>query len=405
MSKLSLFIQNEGQTYTLKPEREYLVGSGSDSNIPISGINVASQHLKFSFNQLSHTWYVYNLDSNQGTLINNQRIGEYPIRGQTQIIIGHNIVLIATPEIYPVNSIQAQVPQANTPGNFSQPQVPSSNPLPVPPPVPVGQSPINFNVSGTSPLRKLTWEEYVSEQVQKQPNWWTRVSTRFALATGFRNTPWMLEFSGYTIKGGNSLNAFQGYIIPDFQEPEDKIRQEIQTQVSQLRQYRNTDCFVAELTDAHIADSASQAFLGVELFPIQRGNISDFRNFCVVSYHRVRTYLLVENYGTDLFVSWITRFEPEPSPVFLILWLAVSILLTLILLSNTQGNLLIGSVPLSLWSIIYLLIPTIMLKLKILPKKANARLIIGVTLFLYFIFVMGLLTTLAINQINQFSPY
>jgi hypothetical protein len=371
--QLKLFLEQTNQSWTLKPNREYVIGSGSDCDIPLSFVNVVSdRHLKLSFNQLTNTWHAYDLGGSKGTFVDNQPITDYPIKTQTKIVLAGGIFLVATPEgatstaptpppLYTVPRTQAIEDRMNRRSIHA---------------IDSGDVRHEFSQS-----KMLTWEEYVEKQVRKQLDGLARWATRFYLVTGFRNTPWVRRY------GSIGFDAFDGYIIPDFPESAETIAIGIEKQLGQLKQYQNTDCFVAKLTDAHIADSETQKFLGVELFPVIRGGKADYRRFSIVSYHRVRTYLLVENYGTDLFVSWVTRFEPEPTPVVMGLWLLLASILTLILLPTTQGNLYLSSIPICIWILIYIATPKVMQGGGVVPKKANSRLLIFCLLIIYFVFI------------------
>ncbi|TBR61728.1 hypothetical protein B4U84_13410 [Westiellopsis prolifica IICB1] len=64
--KLSLLLEQTGQSWTITPNREYVVGSGKDCDIYLPNNNVVStHHLKLSFNQQSNTWHVLDLGSSQ----------------------------------------------------------------------------------------------------------------------------------------------------------------------------------------------------------------------------------------------------------------------------------------------------------------------------------------------------
>ncbi|MBZ8180734.1 FHA domain-containing protein [Oscillatoria salina] len=393
--KLKVSYEQTGQSWTLKPNREYVVGSGEDCDIFLPNVSVVSErHLKFSFNQLKNTWHLYDLGSSSGTFVENIPVTDYAIAAPTNIRIASGIFLVATP--IPDTASPTSAPPAPPP-IYTPPTLDSR--LPPPPVVPnstpgipvttnrnsaINKDNQNQNLTRKSsssqptpkpklsPLPVLTWKEYVDKQVKKQLDVSSSTATKFCLITGFRNTPWIREY------GQTGFRAFDGYIIPNFQGSVDRVIAEIEDNLGQLRQDEDTDCFIAKLTDAHIADSATQKFLGVELFPIRRGIVQrgDYRRFCVVAYHRVRTYLLVEKYGSDLFVSWITRFEPQPTPVIMIVWALVASLLAIVLGSTSQNFFLFLLFPLIWWEI-YILTPIIMESMGILPKKANARLIIG----------------------------
>lgn len=367
-------VQQTGGTdknWTLKPNSECIIGSGSgcDITLPYPDI-VSDRHLRLYFDQYTQTWQAQDLVSSNGTFIDSQRITDYQITKKTRIAVGGGIFITVTPEGNVVSNAPAHR---------------------------------NTNRNQSYSRKVLSWREFVSKQVAKKPEGHEGIgglATWFHMTTGFRNTPWIRGF-GSNDKS-NNFNSFDGYILPDFKESEQAITDAIEERLSKMQQYQDTDCFIARLTDAHIADSATQSFLGVELFPIRRSklNEADYRRFCVVSYHRVRTYLLVENYGSDLFVSWVTRFEPDPTSVIMVLWLILAIVLTLFALPTNNFYMIIT--PLTIWSEIYWLTPLIMQSMNIVPKKANARLVMGLlvvpTLFLISI-------AAGITAFQRYFPY
>jgi hypothetical protein len=103
----------------------------------------------------------------------------------------------------------------------------------------------------------------------------------------------------------------------------------------------------------------------------------------------VRTYILIEKYGVDVFVTWITRFEPTPTPDVMRLWLILAIFMTLI--SMVSGNLPLIVSPLLIWSEVYLGVPAIMEGMGMLPKKANAHFVISILLVPSIFLLMSLI--------------
>lgn len=366
--QLKLFLEQTGQTWTLKPSRAYIIGSGEGCDISLAQtIGVAPQHFKLSFDPVANQWSVEDLGSS-GTVINGQPIIQAAITAQTRISIAGNLVLVATPEFAAVAAgIPASPPLYTPPANGS-----TYNYIAQELPAQARVYTVRPSNSRQGRLAVLTWKEFVDQQLSKLPSNQAGLATRFGLLTGFRETPWIRRNS---IEVG--LSSFDGYIIPDFQGSVETVTATIQDKVGQLQRYDDTDCFIAELTDAHIDDSTYQKLWDVELFAVQRANnnpSADYRNFCVTSYHRVRTYLLIEQYGTDLFIGWITRFEPSPK-VGLVFWLSVSLLLAI---TNVMtNNLALVIMPLLLWAEVYLATPTIIGALGILPKKANALLVMS----------------------------
>jgi FHA domain len=396
--KLELSLENSNHSWPLTPDKSYIIGSDTscDFTLPLAE-NVRGQHLKFSFDQANNCWLAEDLSGRRGTIVNNMLVAIALIKGITRIVISDEIVLIATPEFATAPPVAAPI----IPAPVVAPTLVASAPVPAPampnvyvpnpnlynsgyagtptngnnpPPPVVSRSEVSSGISRASAeeLRVLTWAQYVQKQSLEHGKKSLAMDwiINFALKTGFRNTPWMKDIDGY--------------IIPNFKGSAESVSAAIEKEVGLLRQYEETDCYISSLTDAHIADSGTQSFLGVELFPIIRSrhhNKGDYRKFCITAYHRIRTYLLVEKYGNDLFVSWITRFEPTPSPVGMTLFLVIALLGSVILLFSVMSagfkGLIFATIPMVLWWSFFYLTPWIMSSLKILPKKANAKLVIG----------------------------
>jgi pSer/pThr/pTyr-binding forkhead associated (FHA) protein len=371
--KLKLLVEKTGQQYTLKPSNEYVVGSGLDCDIIVDADKVIGErHLKLSFD--ANAWRLLDLGSPLGTFINDQQVTDYWLTDQARVRLGDSFFL----RVFPEGSAVAQ-------------QIPSVYQQPVTTPTPVHAydayssgraNPTNYPQSvsrdSLTPLQVLTWRKFVFQQASQQATPLANSATWFHLTTGYRNTPWIRGYSEGS--HSNNFNSFDGYVIPNFKGSVETVIIAVRDKMGLLRNYKNTDCFIARLTDAHIADSATQRFFGVELFPIVRESGEnakpDFRDFTVISYHRVRTYLLIEKYGADLFVSWITRFEPAPTSAIMILWLVLAVLFTLGLFATQNGWLII--LPLTLWFEVHWAVPQVMQSMNILPKRANANLFTGI---------------------------
>jgi pSer/pThr/pTyr-binding forkhead associated (FHA) protein len=390
--KLKLVAEQTGQSWTLKPKRDYIIGSDSDCDINIERPDVvSSKHLKISFDPTINTWYLYDLGSATGTFVNQQRVNDCPINSQTRIGLGNNYFLTAAPELAPV--AQASTAHNSTSTNDGYGHNSYNNGLNG------GTTAYHQPVSkgNTSSLQVISWKKYVQQQINKKSSPFAKFSMWFHLITGYRNTPWVRAYGNST---GNNFNAFDGYIIPNFKGSIEKVVSEIQNSVSSLRQYQDTDCYVTKLTDAHIADSASQGFFGVELFPIVRGDKNpqhDYREFLVASHNRVKTYLLVEKYGTDLFVNWITRFEPEPTSIIIGIWSVIAGIVTLLMFASQNLPLII--LPFTLWLCVYWGTPLIMESLQVVPKRANAN------FFMITISLLSLIILMAIAGITMAKSY
>jgi FHA domain len=418
--KLELSLENTNNSWPLTPDRVYIAGSDTtcDLTLPVSE-NVRPKHLKFAFDKSNSCWMVEDLSGRRGTIVNNTLVAIALLKGVSRIVISDSVVIIATPEF--ATAPAAVAPAAPVPSvapTLAAPNQPAQNAYAQPnaytPPTPnvynpgYGAAPINATPSpvvrnevssgvsraSVEELRILTWPQYVERQAFEygKKGLASRWNVNFALKTGMRDTPWI----------GSKEKQPDGYIIPNFNGSVEDVALEIEKKLGLLRQYEGTDCYVSSLTDAHLVDSDKQSFLGIELFPIIRSrenNQADYRRFCVTAYHRIRTYLLVEKYGGDLFVSWITRFEPMPTPIIMVLWLIVAILATIILvvsaLSLHSGlvGLTIAILPIIFWWEFYSLLPTAMSSFGILPKKSNARLMAG-----FIFFVTMLLATIVIKS-------
>lgn len=132
MNELKLLIEHTGHTYTLKPTREYAIGTASDCEIRLSDPQVSAYHLKFSFDQFSKTWHIYDLGSSNGTLIDNQPVSDYPLVAQKRVTLGSGIHLVVTP----AGSETTPAPQ---PALITTPQ-----PVSAPPQPPVYSAPPSY---------------------------------------------------------------------------------------------------------------------------------------------------------------------------------------------------------------------------------------------------------------------
>ena len=399
MPNLKLIVQNEkGTSYTLRPNREYIVGSSkSECQILLTDDQVSGQHLKFCFNQNENTWYINDLGSARGTFVNNQRVTSLPIRTQTHIVLAQTSKLVAIPETPVVQAGQENIFPTETPL-----QVPPVPPISIPTqpvsPTTVPQASFPTRTYPTKPqeafeVKSLTWRQYVDQQVRRRKNLLSRIATNFYLTTGLRSTPWIRLNDDYI----NADFGFDGYIIPNFLEKgsPQEVGTSIIDNITKLRQYENTDCFIAELTDEHLTNSAKETILqqifSYRFFPVRRRGDGkyDYRKFLVISYNQVRTYLMIEGYGTDLFVSWITRYEPNIPPG-IVYWLITAVMLSLL---SIPSGLLAVTVPVSVWLIVYLVLPQLMKTFNILPKKANAHLLAYLLITGYIsAFIGGILT-------------
>jgi FHA domain len=396
--QLELKIENTTRAWILTPDRVYIIGTDPQCDIPLpSAQSIRPQHVKFSFNQSNNAWYFEDTIGKRGLIVNNQLAANGLISGVTKIALSNSFAIIATPEFATAPAYTAPVappsapPNYAPPNSYNPPQPDMSGGLYSNPPVASGNlysNPASNRVSASVPratlaeLRSLSWGQYVKKQVKEQgDSFFKRLTVNYVLLTGFRITPWLKT----------EAKAIEGYIIPNFEGSIQAVVTTIEQELGLLRQYEDTDCYVSELTDAHIVNSDAEKLKKseLELFPIVRSKVhnrGDYRRFCITAYHRVKTYLLVERYGPDLFVSMVTRFEPMPSSIPMLLWLILSIvflLLSWVVKSMKIGDaniIFIGFTPLALWATIFMLVPQLMSMLKILPKKANGVLVRNVTI-------------------------
>lgn len=98
MTTLKIFIEGRENSWTLKPDREYIIGSGGDCHISFPEEEIANQQLKFKFDYSSNRWYVENLDQSHLAYFNNEPLTEYSITNECNISIGNQLFFVATPE-------------------------------------------------------------------------------------------------------------------------------------------------------------------------------------------------------------------------------------------------------------------------------------------------------------------
>jgi FHA domain len=407
--QLELKIENTTSAWILTPDRVYIIGTDSQCDIVLPAAqSVRAKHLKFSFNQANNAWYFEDTIGKRGLIVNNQLAANGLISGITKIALSNSFAIIATPEFATAPVYTAPVAPPSAPPNYpppnSYPQPEMSGGLYSNPPVASGNlysTPASNRVSASVPratlaeLRSLSWGQYVKKQVKEQgDSFFKRLTVNYVLLTGFRITPWLKR----------DEKAIEGYIIPNFEGSIQAVVTSIEQELGLLRQYEDTDCYISELTDAHIVNSETQEFEKAELFPIVRSKVhhkGDYRRFCITAYHRVKTYLLVERYGPDLFVSMVTRFEPMPSSIPILLWLILACLFLLLSWMAKSINIgdaniiFIGFTPLALWATIFMLVPQLMSMLRILPKKANGVLVRNVTIGLVSLCLLSLIANQA----------
>ncbi len=92
--QLRIFLETTGQSWTLKPGREYLMGTSPDCDITVTSIDDSIAYIKFKFDSVSSFWHIENLQNDYTTLLNNQRLLRSIIQVQSQLkVVGQSIVL------------------------------------------------------------------------------------------------------------------------------------------------------------------------------------------------------------------------------------------------------------------------------------------------------------------------
>ena len=102
--KLKLLIENTQISWTLKPEKQYVVGSNFSGDnevitIPPEFGSMSDRHLSFTFDELDGLWYVEDLESIEGTYVNNEIITSAVSVGKLTQIKAGQVLLAAVPVI------------------------------------------------------------------------------------------------------------------------------------------------------------------------------------------------------------------------------------------------------------------------------------------------------------------
>lgn len=399
--KLKLIAESTGQTWTLKPDRGYTLGNSHQCEIVLSHPDIAPQHIQIKFDVHQNCWLMITLDHGKSTMVNGYPVMVHRITSACRMGLGNQVFLKAEPVL------ETASPTTNSPGYGTQPK---GSPQPLPSslqPSPTSGFYPNQNPSLVSSealqqrvqIRSLSWQEYIQGQVEAKTGFFNKIATHFYLTTGLRNTPWLRSY------GRIGFDALEGYVLPNLlqyyslNQILDQVYQEFLTSTFRQGQYfgenppqfpRNSGltCQVVRLTDAHLTNSATKVFLGIELFAINRGGQPDYRTFLIMAYHRIRTYVLVEGQGQDVLIHWVTRFEPDPSPIHIQVFFFISLVCLLLL----------NPIPIMIWITRYMTTPYVMESLNILPKGANAYLVMTIQ----WLLLLPLLTLLMNALVQQF---
>ena len=94
--QLRVLLESTGQSWTLQPNREYLMGTSPDCDIMVTPIDNSIAYIKFKFDNIGSFWHVENLQkSDFTTLLNTQTLTRSIIQAQSQLkVVGQSIVLL-----------------------------------------------------------------------------------------------------------------------------------------------------------------------------------------------------------------------------------------------------------------------------------------------------------------------
>ena len=95
---LKLVLKETGQSWTLEPTRDYIVGADRTCDIDLSEYpDVASRHLRLSCDRVSNVWYVEDLGTTVGTYIDGEAISRSLIEQSVSIKLANKILVTAEP--------------------------------------------------------------------------------------------------------------------------------------------------------------------------------------------------------------------------------------------------------------------------------------------------------------------
>ncbi|MGK7889120.1 MAG: FHA domain-containing protein, partial [Leptolyngbyaceae cyanobacterium] len=279
--ELKLAISGKKQSWTLKPGRQYIIGTAPTCDLSLDMTSgAAPQHVMFRYNEVEQRWYVRDISQGAGISIDGRPVSEYPIEQSLGINLAPGLMLTTSPHVpTPTQPTLIPVPSAPVSTSIPAPPAPTSFPTTYPSghshrtrthtqPRPTG----GYHSAGPrSPEPSLMrWKDYVQYQLDRTNHGIERLALWFYMVTGFRDTPWVKSFhdpDSASSPKANNFNSFEGYIIPNFEGGLDKVVAAVEKEIGTAASYQDTECATVSLTDAHLVDTANQSFLGVELFP------------------------------------------------------------------------------------------------------------------------------------------
>ena len=114
-----------GKTYTLKPNRDYMLGIGEEFDIPLSVDDGDSMdYLKLSYSHEQKAWHACETNPHSRMVINGQLMHSSPIIGETKISLANTYFLLLTPESdFQGNQTTSLKPFNQIPQYESQPDI------------------------------------------------------------------------------------------------------------------------------------------------------------------------------------------------------------------------------------------------------------------------------------------
>lgn len=94
---MSLLSEATGKSWTLRPNRPYIIGSDSDCDIFILGQGLVGRHLQLSFDSMRNQWRFMQLSPAGNILVNGVSVQEQSITHTIRMGVGQD-VLVASPE-------------------------------------------------------------------------------------------------------------------------------------------------------------------------------------------------------------------------------------------------------------------------------------------------------------------
>jgi Inner membrane component of T3SS, cytoplasmic domain len=95
---MNLTSEATGKTWTLRPNRSYIIGSSQDCDIVIAEQGLSPQHLQLGFNSVSNEWWLERLNEDADIIIEGIPTTKQALTQLTRVSVA-NEVLIAIPQM------------------------------------------------------------------------------------------------------------------------------------------------------------------------------------------------------------------------------------------------------------------------------------------------------------------